>query len=431
MRKWGIIVIAMVAVPWAVTLCWIRASGIVAEAKTSYEAESYEAASHGTTSYETAGYGTSGYGTSGHETSGHEMSGHGTSDYGTSGYETARENGEGAEPSETLNKGGEDEAGFGRRSSGTGNGEGLDDGAVGGKAGEQGPAPAAKGAQDGVTVGVSPSERKRILMERDGIKTYMDLENFLPGVIACQIPSDGSGKEWDDEVWKCQAVIARTYISRLMEGRSEIYEEELDMDYLGESRDLRAGDRRDVMDKLDRARQAARATEGIVMKYEGRCILPLFHEMSAGRTRTGEDDFPYIVSVDSGQDTKRPDYITRMEWTAADFAAKINQIPDAAPVTADQLAGQIQTVQKDGAGYVLQMKIGAKIYTGDDIQYALGLPSPCFGLEADGNMIRAVVRGRGHGYGLSQSGAESMAGNGWSYEDILNHYYKNISLIFE
>lgn len=372
MRRWGMIVMVMMLVPWAVTLCWIRAGGFAVKAETSYGMP-YEADSEAGDREETGAY--------------------------TEGSE------------------GEDTGEYGRKE--TENGENM-----------QAPQAAAR-APDGVTVGVSPAGRKRILMERDGIQTYMDLENYLPGVIACQIPPENGGTGWDDEVWKCQAVIARTYISRLMEGRSEIYEEELDLDYLGVSRSLSTGDREAVMERLDRAAKAAKATEGIVMKYEDRCILPLFHEMSAGRTRTGEGDFPYIVSVESGQDTKRPEYLKRMEWTSADFAGKINQIPDAAPVSAGQLAGQIQTVRKDDAGYILQIKIGAKIYTGDDVQYALGLPSSCFQLETDGDTIRAVVRGSGHGYGLSQCGADSMAQEGWGYEDILNHYYKNISLIFE
>lgn len=389
---------AMVLIPWIVTLFWIRASGIVAEAKTSYELEAVNDVPAA------AGDGDG-------KDLGRRMEDGG--DGGGDGRGGSEDGGDGGGDS----RGGSEDGGDGAGDSSDGPKGGLGDGKG--------------GSGDEAVVGVSPANRKRILMERDGIRTYMDLENYLPGVIACQIPAEHTGAGWHDEVWKCQAVIARTYISRLMEGRNEIYEEELDMDYLGESRDLRADDRKNVMDKLERAGQAAKATEGLVMKYENRCILPLFHEMSAGRTRTGEEDFPYIVSVDSGQDTKNPEYIQRMEWTADDFAAKINQIPDAAPVTAGQLASQIQTVQKDGADYVLQMKIGAKIYTGDDIQYALGLPSPCFKLEYDEGTIRAVVRGRGHGYGLSQNGADSMAREGWGYEDILNHYYKNISLIFE
>ncbi len=67
----------------------------------------------------------------------------------------------------------------------------------------------------------------------------------------------------------------------------------------------------------------------------------------------------------------------------------------------------------------------------ETIQAALGLNSPSFSIEGEGDVIRVRVRGKGHGYGLSQAGADSMAKEGWGYEEILNHYYKNISLISE
>ena len=117
------------------------------------------------------------------------------------------------------------------------------------------------------------------------------------------------------------------------------------------------------------------------MKYEERYILPLFHAISAGRTRAGDMDFPYLQSVESVSDTKREDYMATPEWSLSSFAAAISQIPGAIPVEAKQLPEQIQTVKKDDAGYVMEMKIGAGTYSGDEIQYALGLPSPCFNID--------------------------------------------------
>lgn len=272
---------------------------------------------------------------------------------------------------------------------------------------------------------------RRILVERGQVKTYMSVEDYLPGVLVCQMPDTIDGSEYDREVWNCQAVIARTYICRLMGGRSEIHEEELDLDYPGETRSLWESSRDLFVQRLEAARQAVEDTRGVVMKYDGRYILPLFHEMSAGRTRQGHEDFPYIQSVDSSRDVKRSTYLKTMEWTKTEFAAKISQIPDAAMVTSAQLPQEIQTVEKDDAGYLLQIKIGARTYTGDEIRWALGLPSSCFSLEGDGDIIRARVRGSGHGYGLSQAGADSMAREGWGYKEILQHYYKNISLISE
>ena len=107
---------------------------------------------------------------------------------------------------------------------------------------------------------------RRILIERDGIQTYMNLEDYLPGVVACQIPE---GYEW--EALKCQTVIARTYICRLMDGRQEIQEEELDLDYIGqangsENRFLTLGEKERLAEKLIQCKRAARETKGVVMR---------------------------------------------------------------------------------------------------------------------------------------------------------------------
>ena len=81
---------------------------------------------------------------------------------------------------------------------------------------------------------------------------------------------------------------------------------------------------------------------------------------------------------------------------------------------------------------MLQIKIGPRTYTGDDVQYALDLPSTCFTIDTrTSGKIKVTVKGCGHGYGLSQNGAQAMAEEGWSYSDILNYYYKNISLVTE
>lgn len=273
----------------------------------------------------------------------------------------------------------------------------------------------------------------RILMERDGTATYLDLEDYLPGVIVCQISPDQPM-----EALKCQAVIARTYIRRLMDGRTEIHEEELDLDYLGGGAGSLPGrasmtqtEREALAVGLSRCRQAAEETAGVVMTEEGRCILPLFHAMSAGRTRTGDSAYPYLQSVESRWDGEREGFRQEFAWSREEFARLVSQMGDQVPVSASQIAGQIQTIRKDDAGYLEEIKIGPATFSGETLQYALGLPSACIQVEETEDEIRIVTRGAGHGYGLSQAGAASMAEEGWDYPSILQYYYKNISLTSE
>lgn len=42
----------------------------------------------------------------------------------------------------------------------------------------------------------------------------------------------------------------------------------------------------------------------------------------------------------------------------------------------DRLLEEIQVAERDGAGYVVQIQIGPKTYSGEEVQYALGLSSP-------------------------------------------------------
>ena len=300
---------------------------------------------------------------------------------------------------------------------------------------------------------------RRIILERYGVRTYLSVEDYLPGVMVCQ-----TGPEMGMEALKCQAVIARTYIYRQMGEREEIQEEELDLDYLGDDT-ARAGNtltvhqKEELAKRLEQCRQAAETTAGVVMKYEDRYILPLFHERSAGRTRTGEADYPYLQSVESKWDVVGSDGnktsqeqqgseletrtgagaakevaagVSEVSFSLSEFAQRIKNFSDAPSLDPERLSSDIQIVKRDDAGYVLQIKIGPRTYTGDDVQYALDLPSTCFTIDTrTSEKIKVTVKGCGHGYGLSQNGAQAMAEEGWSYSDILNYYYKNISLMTE
>lgn len=58
------------------------------------------------------------------------------------------------------------------------------------------------------------------------------------------------------------------------------------------------------------------------------------------------------------------------------------------------------------------------------------LPSAFFSFECDKNRVAVLGGGYGHGVGLSQNGAKAMAELGFGYEEILDFYYPEVTLVY-
>ena len=72
--------------------------------------------------------------------------------------------------------------------------------------------------------------------------------------------------------------------------------------------------------------------------------------------------------------------------------------------------------------------IAGKKLSAAQIQSALSLNSPQFGLKFTAEGIQSTSAGVGHGYGMSICHGNKMAAEGWSYQRILEHFYPNLVL---
>jgi len=72
--------------------------------------------------------------------------------------------------------------------------------------------------------------------------------------------------------------------------------------------------------------------------------------------------------------------------------------------------------------------VGGQVLHGKDIRTALDLRSHNFDVVDTGNGFVFVVYGYGHGVGLSQYGADFMARQGATFEEILANYYSGATL---
>ena len=159
------------------------------------------------------------------------------------------------------------------------------------------------GNSDGTDGWGSQMSGRQILLDReDGVRNNgtgyaVPLEEYLIGLTAVQIP-DGYPKE----AVKAQAILARTALYREMDGADSIEESALDMDYLEpeqiESRFEAAG----MPEYYQTICGAVRESAGQTAIWAGDYIEPLFHAVSAGRTREGDEAHPYLASVAAKED---------------------------------------------------------------------------------------------------------------------------------
>ena len=75
------------------------------------------------------------------------------------------------------------------------------------------------------------------------------------------------------------------------------------------------------------------------------------------------------------------------------------------------------------------IKFGNKEIAGTEARTLLGLKSTNFTFKIDGDNVIFSVVGYGHGVGMSQTGADSLAKSGSNYEEIIKHFYTNVEII--
>ena len=88
----------------------------------------------------------------------------------------------------------------------------------------------------------------------------------------------------------------------------------------------------------------------------------------------------------------------------------------------------MQKIVLTSSNRVKTIKIGNKEIAGTDARSILGLKSTNFTITIEADSIKFSVIGYGHGVGMSQTGADSMAKSGASYEEIIKHFYTGVEI---
>ena len=265
----------------------------------------------------------------------------------------------------------------------------------------------------------------------EGVPTEMTLQEYLCCVVRAEMPAT-----FEAEALKAQAVAARTYTHYLAASPKHANatvcaDSKCCQAYLtAEAAAKNWG--KDAAVYESKIQKAVYETDGEVMLYEGAPILAAFHSSSAGRTKDVENVWqsalPYLKSVESpeGEDTV-PNFRTTVSFTPAELKAALAPVAPEADFSAppETWLGECTTFSDGG---VERLTLGGASLSGTALRAALGLRSATFtaGFE-NGNFVFSVT-GFGHGVGLSQYGANTLAQQGLTYREILEWYYTDISI---
>ncbi|MFA9377094.1 MAG: SpoIID/LytB domain-containing protein [Lachnotalea sp.] len=262
---------------------------------------------------------------------------------------------------------------------------------------------------------------KTVLVYDNKVKLNLDIEQYIIGVVASQIPI-----YYEKEAMKAQAVIARTSVIKKIGNRESINTSEMNLGYMNmvQMEEYWGYDR--FFEYYNMLEEIVNGTKGEVLEYEGNPIEAAFHAVSIGTTRSGasamnNDDYPYLTSVKSEKDVESEDYMTTI-------TTSFEKISD---IFQDNITELPEIISSDELGYVEKIKINNQIISGEKFRKKLSLPSACFEMKLVSGAIKITVIGKGHGLGLSQYGANEMAKEGKNYIDILNYYYQNINIVNE
>lgn len=264
----------------------------------------------------------------------------------------------------------------------------------------------------------SVTEQQVTVYRSNGTVITLSLEEYLIGVVGAEMPAS-----FPMEALKAQAVVARTYALKKIESGGKLTDTVSTQSYK-DNNELKKlwGSSFDTY--YQKIKTAVTATKGLSIYYQGKYIDAVYHSTSNGKTQDAAyvwgNRVPYLKSVDSSWDKEATSYLREV---SKDFTNVLNLL---GVNINDDISFEI--LSRDYSGRVEKVRVGDQTFSGVEFRNLLGLRSADFDLSLENGNLIITTRGYGHGVGMSQYGASGMAKAGYTYQQILKHYYTGVSI---
>lgn len=261
----------------------------------------------------------------------------------------------------------------------------------------------------------------------------LDFDQYLYGTVSAEMPAS-----YEAEALKAQAVVSRTYTLYQIINNNKHKDADICDNYGCCQAWISKEDRLEKWDEAEREsnwkkiQEAVDSTSGKIITYNGEPINAFFHSNSGGTTEAvssiwGEKDVPYLQSVETAGEDSYKQYRSEFTLTKDELIEKIKtKYPDIEINWEDKEC--IKIIEYTDSKRVKTLKIGNKEIAGTEIRSLLGLKSTNFTFKIEDDRITFWVIGYGHGVGMSQTGADSMAKLGSDFEEIIKHFYTGVEI---
>lgn len=264
----------------------------------------------------------------------------------------------------------------------------------------------------------------------------LPIDEYLYGVVSAEMPAN-----YEMEALKAQAIVARTYtLYQIIHSNGKHPDSDICDDstccqaWISKEDRLARWNENVRNSNWDKIVEAVDSTQGEIITYDGAPIDAFFHSNSGGTTETatnvwGGANFPYLQSVQTSGEDGYSQYNSEVELTKEELFNKLKEKYQDIEINFDE-PNSIEILGYTESGRVKTIKFGNIEIAGTEARTLLGLKSTNFSLAIDGDTVKFTVIGYGHGVGMSQTGADSMAKAGSNYEEIIKHFYTGIEITY-
>ena len=273
------------------------------------------------------------------------------------------------------------------------------------------------------------------LLHQDTGKTEeLELDTYLYGVVSAEMPAS-----FEEEALKAQAVVARTYtLYKIVNNDGKHGEADICDDstccqaWISKENRFARWEESEQEENWKKIVNAVNSTQGKIITYQGKPINAFFHSNSGGETEApievwGGSGYPYLQSVSTAGEDAYSQYSSEAEFTEEEFVEKIKEVHSDFEINWKE-DNCIEVTEYTEGNRVKTIKIGNLELSGVEVRTIFGLRSANFKVTREGGKIKFEVTGYGHGVGMSQTGADSLAKQGKNYEDIIHHFYTDVEI---